>query len=162
MGRVNTRINPSNDGINHINMYSKAQTAFGRMLSNFAHFEFDAPAGDGHFVSIEAYWYYMSLPQSVNRDSIRNKYGYLAKKTGRTLRSQISENNLVFRQDFEKCILDAIRLKIKANKHLFKQEYKTLPIVHYYLLPDGRPFDVSNDFPWLIAGINQIVEEECY
>lgn len=34
---------PDNDGITHINLYSKSRTVLGRQLSNFAHSPFKHP-----------------------------------------------------------------------------------------------------------------------
>lgn len=147
-------IDVNQDGISYINMYSKAKTAFGRMLSDFYHFPIHTD--DGDFQSVEAYWYYLSLPESVDRDSIRRLYGYRAKQKGRELRALAGEENLLFDDRFEEKILSAIRQKIQANRSLFKESYRNLPIIHYYVF-DGRAFDVTGDFPWLVNGIADIV-----
>lgn len=152
--KIRKDIDIAQDGISHINMYSKANTAFGRMLSDFYHYPIHTE--DGDFQSVEAYWYYLSLPASVDRDSIRNLYGYQAKKKGRELRAKAGEENLLFDNRFEEKILTAIRQKIEANKHLYLDEYRNLPIIHYYTF-DGKIFDVTEDFPWLINGITEIV-----
>lgn len=169
MGRKNNAIDIEKDGIDYINMYSKAKTEFGRMLSNFYKFRITTP--EGTFASIEAYWYYLSLPSSVDRDSIRNLYGYMAKKKGRELRLLAGKDNLISDNNFENKILTAIRQKITSwkNNHSSSDEnferkypYRGLPIIHYYTFDNGDIYDVTKDFPWLINGINQIVNEVCY
>ncbi len=127
MGKINTTIHPDKDGITHINMYSKARTPFGKMLSDFYHYPITTP--EGKFESVEAYWYYLSLPESVNRDKIRKCYGWLAKKTGRDLRKEAGEENLIFDPDFENKILTAIEQKVRGNVDLLLPEYKDLPII---------------------------------
>ncbi len=160
MGTINRNINPLEDGISHINMYSKAKTEFGRMLSDF--YRYPIHTEDGDFLSVEGYWSYLSLPETVNREKMRNLYGYTAKKTGRELRKDAGEENLLFDDRFEEKILSAIKTKIMACKHLFKEEYKDLPIIHYYILNDGKPYEVTDDFPWLMNGIREIVKDICY
>ncbi len=160
MGKVNTKIDVSKDGVDHINMYSKANTEFGRMLSDFYHYPIHTK--DGDFQSVEGYWYYLSLPETVDRDRMRKLYGYMAKKTGRELREKAGEENLLFDENFNEKILSAIEQKIKGNIHLYKDEYEGLPIIHYYLFKNGCPYDVTEDFPWLVEGINKLVEEICY
>ena len=46
-------INPQNDGVDHINIYSKGLTELGRFLSNFEHILITTE--DGDFNSIEGY-----------------------------------------------------------------------------------------------------------
>ena len=58
---------PSTDGIDHINIYSKGKTSLGRWLSNFAKSPIETE--DGHFDSIEGYWYWYWL--SSKDDTLR-------------------------------------------------------------------------------------------
>ena len=50
-------INPDNDGIDHINTYSKGKTELGKLLTNFAHTPFVHPKY-GEFQSVEGFWYF--------------------------------------------------------------------------------------------------------
>lgn len=106
---------PLKDGIDHINIYSKAKTALGLFLSNFA--QCDLETEDGEFSSIEAYWYWLLCsphPKTdchecdgigvaaigtgaqtnlgpcteCNRESLRYLSGWQAKKAGRTICGQ--------------------------------------------------------------------------
>jgi len=47
------------DGVTHINIYSKGRTTLGQMLSNFEDSPFTCE--DGNFRSIEDYWYWLSV-----------------------------------------------------------------------------------------------------
>lgn len=105
-------LDPTKDGIDHINVYSKGKTALGRFLSNFA--ETDLETKDGHFASVEAYWYWLTCPpfpdskchecdgtgviavgqgqqtdfgpcDICNSDSLRSLYGVEAKNRGRDM-----------------------------------------------------------------------------
>ena len=155
MGRINNSIDPTQDGVTHINMYSKANTEFGQMLSDF--YKYPIHTEDGDFASVEGYWYYLSLPETVDRNKMKRLYGYLAKKTGRILRQEAGKDNLIHDDRFTEKILTAIKQKIEANANMLKPEYRGLPIIHYYKTPDGKIYDVTDDFPWLIEGINNIV-----
>ena len=50
-------INPKQDGISHVNIYSQGKTELGRMLSNFYHYQ--VITKDGNFTSVEGYWYWL-------------------------------------------------------------------------------------------------------
>ena len=150
----NCPYNPDMDGINHINMYSNAKTAFGRLLSDFYREKIDT--ADGQFMSVEAYWYYLGLPNTTDREKLRNTYGAFAKKLGRELRSKAGLTEPIFDPEFESKITAAIEQKLKRHKDLFDPKYRDLPIVHYYIY-GNKLFDVTDDFPWLLSFIRQIV-----
>lgn len=90
--RADRRFDPSTDGVDHINVYSRARTKAGKLLSNFAHTPIDLSGEDlpyginGPFASIEALWYAARLrgePKAVDR--LRGLHGFEAKKVGRDL-----------------------------------------------------------------------------
>lgn len=156
------RFTPATDGIDHINMYSKGVTPFGQMLSDFFHSPVDTE--HGCFESVEGLWYYLSLPDELpEKEQMRKFYGFFAKKKGREFRELAVKRGLSLIHDdrFEEKILAAVEAKIKANAYLWKPEYKGLPIMHYYAYtaPSGKSVikDVTNDFPWLVRGIREIV-----
>lgn len=121
MNRID--IKPSEDGITHINAYSKSQTELGRLLSNFALTPFVHPKY-GSFKSLEGFWYWAATGK-VN-DNLKNVYGYSAKTLGKTY-SRVQNDN------FEKDIIEATKCKIEQNSNLkCLLEKNTLPIVHYY------------------------------
>ena len=58
-------MNLADDGVTHINVYSKGTTALGRALSNFAHIPFMV-VPNGRFESIEAYWYWLRVMETIS------------------------------------------------------------------------------------------------
>lgn len=117
-----------NDGVDHINVYSKGQTEIGKLLSNFSHFPFNCE--DGHFESIEGYWYWLSTKD----DRLRKLYGFQAKQLGRELRGE----DWCSEEWFIEKIKKAIKIKFKAMKHLLIK--LDLPITHYYCYGDKQVF----------------------
>lgn len=118
---------PENDGIDHINIYSQGRTALGRWLSNFTYAPIDIP-GDGRFISIEGYWYWLGCGD----DRLRHLSGYNAKKLGR----QILKTKFKFeqREDFQNLIRKSLDLKLKSNLEKLTLFYKSsLPFDHYYV-----------------------------
>ena len=119
---------PLNEGIDHINMYSRSSTLLGRMLSNFAYTPFVHPEY-GKFASVEGYYYWVST--GFQHEKLKVLSGYGAKQYG----SALARVELV---DFEKKIKEAIRLKILQNPKLAKMLKECdLPITHYYYY--GKP-----------------------
>lgn len=146
-------LNPSEEGITHINVYSKSNLEIGRMLSNFYKCEIDTK--DGKFLSVEAYWYYLGLGNNIKeKDILRNLYGYEAKKTGQELLKKFGEIKI---EDFENRISEAIFDKFIKNKRLLldNEIYLSLPFEHYYNF-DGKIVDVKDKYEWMINNINYI------
>lgn len=57
------KFNPDEDGVTHINIYSKGKTELGRMLSNFTSFPIEL---DGQrFNSIEGVWFYFATTEAA-------------------------------------------------------------------------------------------------
>lgn len=113
------------DGITHINVYSKANTWLGQQLSNFALTPFTHPTY-GRFSSVEGLWYWLSCKD----DKLKNMYGYKAKQYGRS----VGAEDWLDSEEFKTTIKEAISLKILNNTKL-KQEFikSTLPFTHYYV-----------------------------
>lgn len=119
--------NPLEDGITHINVYSKGKTELGRWLTNFAHSPIDTV--DGHFESIEGYWYWLGTTHS-DRENLRFLYGFKAKELGKKLKSIEQQNN----DDFKPKILNAIKIKLYNNPRMMDLLFQnSLPLVHYYV-----------------------------
>lgn len=151
-------INPSFDGVEHINIYSKGATELGKMLSNFAKFPIETE--DGNFMSVEGYWYYLSIAENEpRREELRKAYGYWAKKLGKEILQETNEGKSSrFDDDFENKILKAIRYKFERNIHLITPELKNLPFEHYYNF-GGKVVDVKEKYQWMIDGISQMRDE---
>jgi hypothetical protein len=124
------KINPENDGIDHINIYSKAKTELGRLLSNFAFSPIDLK-DDGKFNSIEAYWYWL-LCDHANRDKLRETWGFEAKQVGRDLRAKDWPPKGA--EDFEVKIKIALLQKAESHKKIQELIIQSeLPFKHYYV-----------------------------
>lgn len=125
------------DGVTHINIYSKGKTELGRKLSNFAYSPFICE--HGQFNSIEGYWYWLG-----NRDEkLRHLHGYRAKQYGRQIGRIIEEPN------FELFIKKALIAKVNHNQWLFDNlKSSSLPFAHYYLFGDFRK---DAGFDWIVG-----------
>jgi uncharacterized phage-like protein YoqJ/predicted NAD-dependent protein-ADP-ribosyltransferase YbiA (DUF1768 family) len=137
------KMEPKDDGITHINCYSKGNTELGRFLSNFAHTPFDCE--DGHFESVEGYWYWLGLSPASHRDDLRSLWGFEAKSRGRSLRGEDYPNVPNFREK----ILKAVFSKIEANPEMKRVVLSsTLPLVHYYVYGGAIKKDERSDWLW--------------
>ncbi len=143
-------INENEDGIAHINIYSQGKTALGKMLSNF--YKFDINTKDGHFKSVEGYWYWLGLEDCEEKEILRSQSGFQAKKVGNELRKKYKAKVDV---DFNDKIIRAIWYKVQRNMKLFDTEIAGLPFEHYYNF-GGKIHDVKDKYPWMIEGISKM------
>lgn len=141
-------INPKDEGITHLNVYSKSTSPLGRLLTNFARATINTP--DGKFNSVEGYWYWLSIPDGTpGKDQLRRLYGYAAKKRGRELRACCAKTR--FEPEFEQKIRLAVRSKLtSANPRIINLPEGNLPLTHYYITRNNRVYDVSHKFGWLM------------
>lgn len=117
-------IRPSEDGITHVNIYSKGQTDLGRFLSNFAYAPIEIE--DGHFDSMEGYWYWLSSKD----DALRYKSGWDAKRYGRSIEAK----DWMDGDEFKNKIRHAIRVKLETYPdRLDELRQLRLPLMHYYV-----------------------------
>jgi predicted NAD-dependent protein-ADP-ribosyltransferase YbiA (DUF1768 family) len=145
-------VNPYDDGISHINIYSQGKTNLGKMLSNF--YKYPIKTRDGSFMSVEAYWYWMSIEDCKEKEILRELYGFNAKKMGKDI---LNTKQSRFDVDFEHKILKAIWYKFKRNSHLLTPENSQLPFEHYYNF-GGKVVGVKNKYVWMIQGIEKMRE----
>ena len=143
-------IDPKQDGISHVNIYSQGKTPLGQMLSNFYHFK--SVTKDGDFQSVEGYWYWLGIEDCKEKEVLRNLYGYNAKKIGNELKSRFKQR---IDDDFENKILGAIWYKVKRNKSLFTENIRELPFEHYYNF-GGKIKNVRSKYLWMIDGIEKM------
>lgn len=162
------------DGIDHINIYSKAKTPLGKFLSNFAHAEIETE--DGEFVSVEGYWYWLLCGNETKtvtreRESLRLVFGYDAKNLGRKILeahgpATIADGKLVTldekkvdsEPDFQRKIKAAIKFKIENNpKYKTELAKCTLPFEHYYVFY-GKVKEPSSHH-WIIEYIDELRKE---
>ena len=146
---------PFEDGIYHINIYSQGKTELGKMLSNFA--KFPIQTADGNFLSVEGYWYYLSISENEpRREELRTVYGFEAKRLGKEILLQTNNGKNSRRdENFEEKILKAIWYKFRRNAHLLKPEYNSLPFEHYYNY-NGKVINVKHKYLWMIEGITKM------
>lgn len=116
-------LNPQNDGVTHINIYSRGQTRLGRLLTNLA----DKPVVHptyGRFRTAEGLWYY--LRTGMTCEDLRSMSGFEAKIKGREL-------PIVWHDNFKEEFQIACRSKLDNDPELMKVFVEsTLPFEHYY------------------------------
>lgn len=134
---------PETEGEDHINAYSHSRTALGLALSNFAHLPMVTE--DGYFASMEGLWYWLGSPAGVEREALRDLYGFDAKQEGRRLaRAEARIPEVLFTQK----ILRAAMIKVLTHRSLADAlAANTLPIVHYYVY-NGRTKNAGVDWLW--------------
>lgn len=141
-------IDPKEDGISHINIYSKGATSLGRFLSNFSDCHIETE--DGYFRTIEGYWYWLS----TKHEPLRDFPGWQCKTVGRKLRG----DDWPSFPGFEQKILKAIAIKIQQPwcvQELIKS--KRLPFYHYYVV-NGKVV-MPKDGLWMINFITEFRNE---
>lgn len=128
---------PEDDGLTHINIYSKGKTELGRIASNFAQTPFKHPEY-GYFASIEAFWYWLSSGKC--HDILRNLSGFQAKKMG--LRYVAEGRTNV--ENFQREIKRALFLKMEQNPRFLELlKDSNLPLTHYYLWGEPGNYRVT-------------------
>ena len=146
-------MNFENDGIDHINIYSKGKTEIGRRLSNFAFAPFTLPE-EGRFASIECYWYWLLL-QSLDKslysvavkraeEELRPLSGFGAKKLGRELLPKGFLYAPELQLEFRNKIKNAFCAKLNYHpeiKELLRESI--LPFAHYYVF-NGKVINSSS------------------
>lgn len=131
------------DGLTHINVYSRGATELGRLLSNFAHIPITVP-NDGTFHSIEGYWYWLS----AHDDRLRTVWGVEAKRLGRMLRGA---NVTRYDHIFQRKIIIALEAKLHAFPRItYLMRKTTAPFVHYYVTNDSRVIDHTTKSQWML------------
>lgn len=149
------QLNPKDDGITHINIYSKGETSLGQMLSNFYNNISDIKTKDGKFKSVEGYWYWLSIECDLkDKEILRTVYGFNAKKVGKQLVDKFGKR---FDDDFENKIIRAIWDKVKQHTLLFDEKYRDLPFEHYYNY-GGKIYDVKDKYLWMIGAIEKMAK----
>lgn len=157
---------PKNDGVDHINIYSKSKTELGRLLTNFSHTPFEHPKY-GHFESVEGLWYYLrckNLPdgtwsefESVKVECLRDSHGFISKKLGRELLgTKIDTTDKTgIPESFKEDIIEGIKCKLRQNRYICKMmKDSDLPFAHYYFYGDEN----KNPKVYYLPEYNWIIE----
>lgn len=139
---------PTNDGVDHINIYSRGRTELGQLLSNFACTPFTLQ-DDGKFISVEGYWYW--LVTGNQHDRLRRLCGFRAKQIGRELRaivSNVDDGAMTSQPEFQQKIKAALAAKLDQTPYLkFLMLDSKLPFAHYYVF-QGVKKDAG--FEWVV------------
>jgi hypothetical protein len=147
---ISTIYSPDEDGITHINIYSRSNTQLGRLLSNFAHSPFTHPEY-GDFQSMEGYWYWVAT--GMKNDILRTLHGVVAKRTGQMLK-RVPFRHLT--KTFDDVIAEGLMLKMLYNPVIANQlKDSVLPLVHYY--HDGC---VEDEDSYRFAQLMEIIRKE--
>jgi hypothetical protein len=143
-------LNPDNDGVTHINVYSQGKTWLGRELSNFAHRPF-CHDEHGLFASVEGYWYWLGRQD----ERLRHLYGFKAKELGRSL--PIVKN--WHSEKFQSLICQALSAKLDRHPDIQKVLIEsTLPLEHYYAKYYGDTLKVTQpaNSDWILAHLEKV------
>lgn len=148
----------SEDGITHINCYSKGLTELGRLLTNFAHTPFEHTKY-GHFESVEGLWYFLKTGRLY--DKFRTLHGHQAKKVGQKLVPKVdAQDKIEIPQEFKEDILEGIRCKLRQNKDILAMMVDTdLPFAHYYYYGDptqNPPIKTLPEYNWIMDELERI------
>lgn len=145
-------LNPSQEGITHINIYSKSSLWLGRELSNFS--KYKIVTEDGEFSSIEGYWFWLG----TGDEKLRNMYGYEAKKYGSSLVRTITiESEEVFQNKIKSAIKYKLTKNLKLRRSLMRSK---LPLTHYYYYGTVNSAKVVDaGYKWIIEYIEEIRKE---
>lgn len=124
---------PDEDGVTHINVYTRGKTQLGRDLTNLSDIGFDHPRL-GSFRCMEGLWYYGLT--GYCHDDLRTLNGFDAKRVGRKKirRRQLDEDQ--FRED----IIAGLEARFEQNPDLKEALVNShLPLLHYYCYFSKKP-----------------------
>lgn len=122
-------IDPAEDGIKHINIWSRGRTSLGKWLSNFTLAPFNMDGRD--FASMEAYWYWLSTGRQHHY--LCNLFGPSAKSAGSKLPRVAMDS-----AEFQSMIARAFVCKLTAHPlQMADLLYSHLPFRHYFVYGNG-------------------------
>lgn len=185
------KINPSTDGITHINIYSRGRTTVGRFLSNFE--ETNTPTPHGKFLTLEGYYHYLrileyheatfgaeiedlEIPYPFTSE-LRALDGQRAIRIGRTMKSDLygktkyraGKLRKKYMRSFgmaliEKLVMSRDNVVSGRNIACAISDYVRNGFVlsHYYTTTDGMKFPKFGEWlPELIVALTKDVSVEC-
>lgn len=135
-----TEFEVNEDGITHINVFSKSRSKLGRMLSNFANTSVTTETDK--FITVESWWYWMKM-KNINESclvplftdeqlsEIKEKAGKDAKDYFRALYKTDSSEYSPTKAQLK------VTYKLKLEQHPEVKELllkNTLPLAHYYMM----------------------------
>lgn len=116
------------DGITHVNTYSKGATQLGRLISNMYEDPFTCELGS--FRCIECLYHYVRFYQEPEAEMFHSLNGFDGKKLANLLKAERKED---FYPGWEKILYTQMWEKFKRHRCYFVFQYKDLPLVHYYV-----------------------------
>lgn len=148
---------PHEDGITHINIYTRGKTELGRMLSNLYDCEFNVPRY-GNFKSLEGFWYFYLT--GATDDHFKTLGGFAAKQYGRKFAAMRIDEEATGPVGWQReVILDAIRCKLRQNRNILRLlAESTLPFAHYYV-PKGKEWLAQSNiakFEWQVVEFERL------
>ena len=161
-----TAFGPATDGIDHVNVYSRARTAAGRLLSNFARTPFVL---DGvRFESVEGFYHSMLVEEDALRLEIAALWGREAKAWGKKAGKRPGDpvwtwdgrvvpfDGKEFMHEFAR----ALRAKCEQNADVRQALLSTgtLPLTHYYVM-FGRPVHPRGETGFFVACLTALRRE---
>lgn len=117
-------MNPEQDGITHINVYSRGNESLGRALSNISECNIEHPFY-GHFRTLEGLWFFMKTGHQ--HDKFRILKGMAARQEGKDMESV---HFPLFNKMFKLGMLEKLERNPQLQKQLVENE---LPLAHYYV-----------------------------
>ena len=144
--------NPDNDGVTHINVYSRGRTVLGKLLSNFTEVPINSPEF-GYVSSIEGLWYYLITGEK--HPELLKMSGWEAKKYGRNHTREFTTSQEVFQER----IKSAITLKVMSSKRIYDlmSDVDLLPFTHYYVNNGEVHTPRGND--WIVEHLETLRSE---
>jgi hypothetical protein len=122
------------EGVKHINTYSRSRTQLGRNLSNFARTPFNHPKY-GKFNSVEGAWFWWKTGKL--HDRLKLMSGNRAKEEGSKLIPRSWRGQEITTDEFIQFIKECLQCKLRENTHILMELIATdLPLEHYYVVGD--------------------------
>lgn len=113
------------DGVTHINVYTRGATSLGRDLSNLADIPVNHPI-HGQFRTMEGLWFYLTT--GATNEMFRVMNGWDARRLGKSMEK-------VWSNDFNTMVKIGLTAKILQNRELtlkLMTEHTDLNFYHYY------------------------------
>lgn len=170
---------PEEDGIDHINIYSRGKTELGRVLSAFS--ECDISKSYGEFKSIEGLYHYLKVMRALKVHSkrvenvpltycwvkrtladLKGASGVRAKSIGKLARESIINWGVDYidqpDEEFTNEIIEATEQKIRLNKELRKMVLaNSLPYLHYYVKDNDKAIYMPH-FAWTAQVVTEAID----
>jgi hypothetical protein len=130
---------PEDDGVTHINVYTRGATTLGRGLSNLSECNIEHPYF-GHFRTLEGLWFYMKT--DFKDDQFRILKGIAARDLGK---SMPTEPYPLFNKMFKLGML----VKLERNPSLIQELINNdKPLAHYYSYGGGKKIVQLDRHQW--------------